>query len=305
LFYLSEPLFVSKPWGGNLLGDIYQKENPKNIGEVWLLSGYPKKETPIFSIDGRESTPNRVVRKVTGMNLPRFPFLIKMLNAREWLSVQVHPDNGYAKKNEQKEPWGKNELWYVLEAKKNARIIDGIKSISSKKEMIDKLEQANNGTKEPLEKHLNYTELKKHELIYLQAGKVHALGPDSVILEVQQTSDLTYRLYDWGRKRPLHLQKGSEVINYRYPIAEKKNNPNQYRNDYFYFLKKKIDEENPAGETINGFSVLITLTDCLIDEFEVKQYFPIIVPHHHKISITGEFIELKLGRWWERHGEER
>jgi mannose-6-phosphate isomerase len=291
LFYLPEPVFVSKPWGGEKFKDIYPSADASDIGEVWLLSGYPGKETTVFSLDGREYVPSKITQKLTGLNLPRFPFLIKMLNATQWLSIQVHPDNSYAKKNEQGEPWGKNEMWYVLDASEDAKIINGIKGIKSKKQMVEILE------KNEIEDHLSYASVKKDDLIYIQAGKVHALGPDSLILEVQQTSDLTYRLYDWGRERPMHIRKGSEVTNYRYPVAETRENFSEYRNDYFYTYKKAFDNEE-----VKGFCVLITLELIKIDEFECRKYFPVIIPHNSSVKISGECIVMELGRWWARHG---
>ena len=294
MFYLSEPIYVSKPWGGSAFKDIYPKAEKSDIGEVWLLSGVPGAETPVFSIDGKEHMPSKLIKKLTGMDFPRFPFLIKTLNATQWLSVQVHPDNSYAKKNEKGEPWGKNEMWYVLEADEKAQIVNGLNGISSKKEMLDVLEKGN------LKDKLNYTKIKADDLIYLQAGKVHALGPGSIILEVQQTSNITYRLYDWDRKREIHTKKGSEVINYRYPRAEIKENFTQFRNDYFYTYKKQFNDE-----TADGFCVLITLETIQIDEFECRKYFPIIIPHNSTVKITGNCIVLKMGRWWERHGCDR
>ena len=291
MFYLSEPVYVSKPWGGDIFKEIYPKAESSDIGEVWLLSGIPGKETSIFSIDGKEHLPSKMIKKITGHNYPRFPFLIKTLYATQWLSVQVHPDNSYAKKNEQGEPWGKNEMWYVLTATNESKIINGIDDIASKKEMMETIEA---GT---LEKRLHYTGIKKDNLIYLQAGKVHALGPGSLILEVQQTSNITYRLHDWGRNREIHAKKGSEVINYRYPQAEIKETFNEFRNDYFYTYTKNFN-----GENAEGFCVLITLEDIQIDEFECRKYFPVIIPQTSKVKVTGQCIVIKPGRWWERHG---
>lgn len=291
MFYLSEPVYVSKPWGSDIFRDIYPKASASDIGEVWLLSSIPGKETSIFSIDGREYLPSKLIKKITGMNFPRFPILIKTLYAKQWLSVQVHPDNSYAKKNEKGEPWGKNEMWYVLEASQDSKIVNGIDGISSKKEMLEAIEA---GT---LKDKLNYTKIKKDDLIYLQAGKVHALGPGSLILEVQQSSNFTYRLYDWGRDREIHAKKGSEVINYRYPQAEIKENFSKFRNDYFYTYKKQFN-----GEYAEGFCVLVTLEDIQIDEFECRKYFPVIIPHGSKVKVTGNCIVIQLGRWWERHG---
>ena len=291
MFYLSEPVYCSKPWGGDIFRDIYPKANASDIGEVWLLSGVAGKETSVFSIDGREYLPSKMIKKITGHDFPRFPFLIKTLSATQWLSVQVHPDNSYAKKNEKGEPWGKNEMWYVLDADDDAQIVNGINNIASKKDMLDAIE---NGT---IEKQLNYTRIKKDDLIYLQAGKVHALGPGSLILEIQQTSNITYRLFDWGRDREIHAKKGSEVINYRYPQADIKENFSEFRNDYFYTYKKQFN-----GEYAQGFCVLITLEDIQIDEFECRKYFPVIIPQDSKVQVTGSCIVIQPGRWWERHG---
>ena len=122
-------------------------------------------------------------------------------------------------------------------------------------------------------------------------------GPDSLILEVQQTSDITYRLYDWGRERSMHVKKGSEVTNYRYPLAETKANFSEYRNDYFYTYKKNFDNED-----VKGFCVLITLEEIELDEFECRKYFPVIIPHNSSVRITGSCIVMEMGRWWARHG---
>jgi len=133
-----------------------------------------------------------------------YPLLIKIIQANETLSVQVHPDDDYAKIYENS--LGKTECWYILDATQDASIICGLKSEYSKDD-LKKAIQTNS-----LESYMQYLPVSKGDFVFIPAGTVHAINGGLRLLEVQEASDITYRLYDWGRGRELHVEKGLKVI---------------------------------------------------------------------------------------------
>ncbi len=144
-----------------------------------------------------------------------FPLLIKIIQANEKLSIQVHPNDEWATTLEGADYRGKTECWYVLDAKKDAKVIYGLKKDYSQKELKKAISQ------NTLEEFLNAVPVKKGDFIYIPAGTVHAICGGLRLLEVQQSSDITYRLYDWGRGRELHLQKALSVIDNKAPALIK------------------------------------------------------------------------------------
>ena len=141
------------------------------------------------------------------------PILVKLIDAREKLSIQVHPDDEYAAKYE-KGSLGKTEMWYVLDAETDAEITYGFVRNMDRKQLLDALEAA------AVEQYLNRVKIEKDDVFYVKAGTVHGIGAGAVIAEIQENSNLTYRLYDYdrvdknGQKRPLHIEKALEVVNY-------------------------------------------------------------------------------------------
>jgi mannose-6-phosphate isomerase len=139
----------------------------------------------------------------------RFPLLIKLLDCAQWLSLQVHPNDAQAVELEGPGQFGKTEAWHVLDATPDARLIGGLKQNTSPEALAESIR---NGT---VINHVQYASVKKGDTIFMPAGTLHALGPGLLIYEVQQTSDWTYRVYDWGRpateKRPLHIEKSIRV----------------------------------------------------------------------------------------------
>lgn len=135
-----------------------------------------------------------------------YPLLVKVIQADDTLSIQVHPDDKFAEKLEGKGNRGKTECWYVLDAAPDAKLVYGIKEGYSN-EVLSKAITDNN-----LEQYLDFVNVKKGDFIFIPAGTVHAIGPGLRLLEVQQSCDLTYRLYDWGRGREVHIEKGLAVI---------------------------------------------------------------------------------------------
>ena len=135
-----------------------------------------------------------------------YPLLVKIIQANDTLSIQVHPDDDFAVKLEGCGNCGKTECWYVLDAADDAKLVYGIKDGYSN-EVLSKAIEENS-----LEQYLNFVKVKKGDFIYIPAGTVHAIGAGLRLLEVQQSCDLTYRLYDWGRGREVHIEKGLAVI---------------------------------------------------------------------------------------------
>ncbi|MGB9796283.1 class I mannose-6-phosphate isomerase [Fervidobacterium riparium] len=190
------PHFRSMIWGNSDINVIFELENEMPIGEIWLLSGHPLYETKLEN----GISLNEFGRSIYDSKYERFPILIKLVSTKQWLSVQVHPDNDYANSFE-KEPWGKSEAWYFL--------TDGEFAIC---EDVDKMkEYINNGKMDKLNEVMTFVKVRKGTFVNIPAGTVHALGPNSTVIEVQQSSDLTYRIYDWGRPRETHIEKAIQV----------------------------------------------------------------------------------------------
>src|SRR5215469_13900757 len=197
------PEFYERVWGARTLGPIYSREiTGEPIGEVWLTGD--KCRVANGPLAGR--TLDDLSRKAGAELLgnaardARFPLLLKFLFPKEKLSVQVHPDDETAARAG--EPCGKTECWYVLDAPSGTQVGLGLKPGVTKAEV----ERAIRETR--MEKLLNWIDLNPGDLIYVDAGTVHTIGPGVVLLETQQTSDTTYRLYDYGRPRELHIDRG-------------------------------------------------------------------------------------------------
>ena len=139
----------------------------------------------------------------------RFPLLIKLLDCAQWLSLQVHPNDEQAVELEGEGQFGKTEAWHILEAKPNATLIAGLKPDTSLETLANLIRDGS------ITEHVQYAEVKAGDTVFMPAGTLHALGPGLLVYEVQQTSNWTYRVYDWGRPqtkaRPLHIEKSIQV----------------------------------------------------------------------------------------------
>lgn len=190
------PEFRTMVWGNKRINDIFQLNLKDPVGEIWLLSGHPMYENKLE--DGRKI--NELGRELYDGKYERFPILIKLVSTNQWLSVQVHPDDYFAKEMEN-EPWGKSEAWYFL--------TDGEFAIC---EDVDRMiELVQSGKIDKMSEILTFVKVKRGTFVNIPAGTIHALGPNSTVIEVQQSSDLTYRIYDWGRPRETHLEKALKV----------------------------------------------------------------------------------------------
>ncbi len=200
------------PWGGARLRDLYHKETPDpKTGESLEVSVIPG----LNSTDSEGTQLSRLIERygkaLTGTEIKGdFPLLLKLIDAREALSVQVHPGDAYALKNENK--LGKTEAWVVLDAKPDARLVYGIKDGVDSAALAEAAEKGR-----ALEDLLRYVAVKKGDVLHIPAGTVHAIGEGIVLYEIQQSSDVTYRFYDWerrdehGNKRTLHTKQALDV----------------------------------------------------------------------------------------------
>jgi mannose-6-phosphate isomerase len=205
---LMVPEFDPRPWGTRDLSPIYPNRLfEEKIGEAWLTGDACKVANGPLTGKSLAELSSRFGKELVGeaaRDPNRFPLLLKFLFPHEKLSVQVHPDDAAAHRVGQ--PWGKTECWYVAHAKPGAQIALGLKPGVA----TAQFEQAIRENR--AEELLNWINIFAGEMIYVAGGTVHTLGPGAVIVETQQQSDTTYRLYDYGRPRELHLEQGLAAV---------------------------------------------------------------------------------------------
>lgn len=225
-----KPELKEKVWGGNTLELMLNlPRSGRKIGEAWVVYEDLRVSNGEWAgrtlADVTQSFPDITLgaqHQASIINgVPRFPLLAKFLDPIEWLSVQVHPDDAYARAKEGM-PYGKCEAWYVVRAGDSARIIHGLSEKISRQQLID---GAKSGA---IKSMMDYIELREGEAVINMPGIIHALGPGLVIYEIQQSSDITYRLYDWDRPasagRELHLEQSGDVSDYE-PIDQHRIRP--------------------------------------------------------------------------------
>jgi mannose-6-phosphate isomerase len=208
---LMSPAFDPRPWGALDLSAIYPNHKfNERIGEAWLtgdncvVANGPLANRSVADLS-KEFGPELV--GTAARDPQRFPLLLKFLFPEEKLSVQVHPDDATAQRSG--EPWGKTECWYVAHAKPGSQIALGLKPGVTRAQFEQGIHENR------AEELLNWINVYQGEMIYVAGGTVHTLGPGSVIVETQQQSDTTYRLYDYGRPRPLNLERGLASVKER------------------------------------------------------------------------------------------
>ena len=219
---LLKPYFSHTLWGGTKLRDEFGYDEPgDDIGECWGISAHPTGESVAVSGEYAGCKLSELWndhRELFGdAEGDRFPLLIKIIDANKDLSIQVHPNDEYAAEHENGS-LGKNECWYVLDCPEDGELVIG-HNASSKEEMIDMID---NGRWDEL---IRRVSVKPGDMIRIDAGTVHAITAGVCVLETQQSSDITYRLYDYGRlqngkPRPLHLDKSKDVITVPATCAE-------------------------------------------------------------------------------------
>ncbi len=290
------PYFRPKIWGGTRLKKFnFKIPNNKKIGEAWLVSAIKdcSSYVPDYKMNLEKlwnNNPNNIFGSKSSQN--KFPLLIKILDANDDLSVQVHPNNSIAQKEHG--CFGKAEAWYVLETpnNKNSEIVYGHKNenLDTLSKYIDKNEWNNI---------LKKVKIKKNDFVYIPPGKIHSLTSGAMVLEVQQSSDITYRLYDFDRKddngklRDLHIDQSKAVIDFPdidFPI---KNIKNGILIDNLFFTSE-IFTTKLLSKTIDlpsktWFLISIISGKGLINNQAVKKGQSFLIPYTNnseKLSIT-------------------
>ena len=219
---LFKPIYVEIMWGGNLLKDYFSREVPKTdgpIAEAWEISDRPGAESIIENGDLKDIS-IRQLMEIRGKDFignsfiegERFPLLVKLIDAGRRLSLQVHPDEEACKRIEGAEP--KTEMWFIIAAKENAKIIAGLQTNCTKMKFLDNI------SSDAIVDCLQTFKSEPGDAYFINAGTVHSIGAGNLLLEIQQNSNTTYRLSDWGRvgldgkPRELHVDKALECINF-------------------------------------------------------------------------------------------
>ena len=204
-------LYYEKIWGGRDF-EAFRNNLPQGeIGESWDIACHPNGTGIVYNGELKGQTFDKLINeygtKLVGskVNIDKFPLLVKLINSKEKLSVQVHPGDEYAAKYENE--YGKTEAWYVIDAKEGASLIVGTKNCT-KKEFEEAIKNNN------VEDYLNTIPVKKGDCFLINSGLVHAICEGVIIAEIQQSSDITYRVYDYGRPREIHVEKALDVINF-------------------------------------------------------------------------------------------
>ncbi len=224
-----KPVFKDYIWGGTRLKDDYGFDCDLDpIAEGWMLSCHKDGKSTVDGgkFDGKslesiiEEYSKEEIAGSRALDFPYFPVLIKLIDAKDNLSIQVHPDNEYAERVEHE--FGKTEIWYVLDAAEGATLIYGFKKKITSSEFKAAIEN------DTLTDVLNVVKVKKGDLFFIEAGTVHAIGKGTLIAEIQQNSNSTYRVYDYGRvgkdgkPRELHIKKAVDVSKTEPPKYEAK-----------------------------------------------------------------------------------
>lgn len=228
-----QPLFKYRIWGGNKLKTVLNKDyNGDSIGESWEISDVPNDETIVEDGSFKGYTLKQLIQEFKGEFVGEsvykqfgeaFPLLIKFIDAKTPLSIQVHPNNEYAKTHHNS--FGKNEMWYIMQADEDANIIVGFEKEIDKTQFKQHLED------KTLLEVMHHENVKKGDAFYIPTGRIHAIGAGVMLAEIQQTSDVTYRVYDYdrvdktiGKTRELHTEQATEVLDF--------NVEERYKTDY-------------------------------------------------------------------------
>jgi len=277
-----KPQFKEKIWGGQHLKEYLNKSLPENkkIGESWEISGIQDNISVIENGYLQGNNLQELIEIYMGDILGdriykqfgiEFPLLIKFIDANDILSIQVHPDDELARKRHN--AFGKTEMWYIIEAEKDAELISGFSKKIDKETYLKHLES------NKLPDILNYEKVQKGNVFFIPSGRVHAIGKGIVLAEIQQTSDVTYRIFDWNRKddqgnyRELHTDLALDAIdfnvydNYKTPYKIKPNKDSKILNCK-YFNTNIIQFDETIEKDYNQLDSFVIYI-CLDGKFEI------------------------------------
>ncbi len=281
-----EPQYFEKIWGGQYVKTLLHKDFGKllNCGEMWILSGVEGHNSVVtngnFAGDELNDLVEVFMGDLVGDNVfdkygEQFPLLVKIIDPITWLSVQVHPDDELAKKIGLEN--GKTEMWYVMHAEHHAELVSGFNRDINKDEFRHLIEN------KEIEKVLNYEHVHEGDVFFIPARRIHALGPGCMVAEIQQTSDTTYRVYDWdridqyGMYRELHVEQALYTLNYK-----KEDN---YKTDYD---KKIIDTTVPLVKCPYFYTNFIHLDASMKKDYSELDSFVILMAVSERFVLKYE-----------------
>ncbi|MCK5388492.1 MAG: mannose-6-phosphate isomerase [Candidatus Izimaplasma sp.] len=282
------PIFFDKIWGGNKIGKFLNFTVNDNCGECWGISTHKNGLSTIKNGVHMGKTLKYIFdnhKELFGFYQGKeFPILVKIIDAKQDLSIQVHPDDEYAK---QSNSFGKTECWYILEAETNAKLIIG-HNFLSKKELIAQINSPN------FVNNLHKFGIKKDDYYFINSGTIHAICAGTLLLEVQQSSDITYRVFDYnrlddGKLRQLHIEEAKNVI--KVPDSQLIRTHNNKYFDYIVssIFKKKSFISHPHGDYIvvlEGIGKINKLPIKRGDFLMVSSNFTYILEGNFKIQTT-------------------
>ncbi|MBN2878664.1 MAG: class I mannose-6-phosphate isomerase [Clostridia bacterium] len=295
---LLKPVFFTHLWGGTLLKEKLNKNYPNdNVGESWEVSAHIRGCSFIASGTHSGMPFDRYYSEVLKKNTP-YPLLIKLIGPSEDLSVQVHPDDAYAKEHENS--LGKTEAWYIISAPDNASIVSGV--TCTKEELAEAVKN------ESIGKILSYDSCSAGDVVEINPGTVHALLKDTIVYEVQQNSDITYRIYDWDRvdkttkqPRKLNVSEALDVIKYnnRCLITESGSSEFQTLVDNHYFTLAKIcvnDKYNHVENQYGAYTIIEGSAEIIVNDsvlFKINKGDSFYAPFGNNFIIHGKGVMLR------------
>lgn len=291
------------PWGGDGLQRLFQKPIPDaRTGECLELSAIPGLESRDPAGETLPALVEKYGQRLTGTAISGpFPLLLKLLDARDTLSVQVHPNDEYAARVEHK--LGKTEAWHILYAAPGAELVYGVKAGITKEELT---QASLSGA--AVEGLLRRVQVKAGETYYIPAGMVHAIGAGIVLYEIQQSSDVTYRFYDWertdknGNKRELHIQKAIDVTDLNAQLsaaAEKELAPGRYQllREKYFTLERFSGFEGMLAADARRFAILTAIEPAMLTWAEGTLNLPagataLLPADGFDLKIAGNYVLL-------------
>lgn len=287
-------IYKDKIWGGNKIKDILHKDvtSEPNCGESWEISGV---KSDVSVVDGgalngesladllEKYQGDLVGKKVYAHFGNIFPLLVKFIDANDWLSIQVHPDDKLAK--ERHNSFGKTEMWYIIESDPGSTLIAGFNQELDEKTYLEKFNSGH------LQDILNVETANADDVFFLPAGRVHTIGKGLLLAEIQQTSDITYRIYDFdrvddkGNKRELHTEEALAAIDYKkYPDYKTKYTPVKNEDVHLvscpYFTTNVMDFTEGTSKDYSN-----------LDSFVIH----VCVAGAYTITHNGESYDVKMG----------
>ncbi len=304
-----EPTIKNYVWGGQKFSHFLQNnpDPPQPVAEIWAIYNHNRIRNGYLSGKTLQNLVRNFGTTLLGNfynsnYFENFPLLIKLLDSQQWLSVQVHPNDDQAVKLEGNGFNGKTEGWFVLDADPEAQLIAGLKPGIEKETLASSI---HSGT---ITSHLQYHSIHKNDFIFIPAGTIHALGPGARVFEIQQNSDVTYRVYDWDRPvsagRPVHIEKSIAVTDIDSIGQLKQSLDLPYQNIFIcqYFSLDLYQAEgvkidlNPNQDSFHALTVIEGVTEFIgfDSHFSLNQFESVLVPASYPpYQLAGKFKILK------------